>query len=87
MKGYYSRRQIKVIQRRPAKENEKEMAGEDAAEETFLVDAYFKVQSSVELREAEFQQEYTLEMHKRLYRAIRHIQVKQEMYLGVAERT
>jgi len=86
VKGYYSRRQIKVIQRRPAKENEKEMAGE-VEEETFLANAYFKVQSSPELREAEFQQEYTLEMHKRLYRAIRHIQVKQEMYLGVSERT
>jgi hypothetical protein len=46
------------------------------------VDVYFKTESSEELRNAEFFEEYTLEYHLKHYKAIRHIQVKQLAYLN-----
>jgi len=32
-------------------------------------------------------EEYSLEFHKKNYKAIKHIQVKQKMYLGEADET
>jgi len=43
---------------------------------------YFKTQSDAALDAAEAISEYTLEMHQGVYQAIRHIQVKQQQYLG-----
>lgn len=65
-KGYYCRKTIKVLL------NSKEME----------VDVYFKTESSEELRNSEYFEEYTLKYHLEHYKAIRHIQVKQLAYLN-----
>jgi len=66
-KGHYERRPIEVL-----------------SEEgnTVVADVYFKVSSSEELRTYEQHSEYTLQMHHELYRPIRHIEVKQQLYIG-----
>ena len=46
------------------------------------VDAYFKTNSSDELRNSPFYEEYSLNFHKENYKAIQHIQVKQLAYLN-----
>lgn len=66
-KGHYDRRRIEVLL-------------EDGAVAT--ADAYFKVSSSAELRASEHHSAYSLEMHRELYRPIRHIEVKQQLYVG-----
>jgi gamma-glutamylaminecyclotransferase len=68
-KGYYDRRQIPVMLKNSKKE--------------YLASAYFKTESSEDLRSREFHSEYTLEYHLANYRPIRHIQVKQQKYLGL----
>lgn len=69
-KGYYERRPISVTTR---------------GNYTSTAFAYFKAQSSEELANSPtFLSEYTIEMHKAKYKPIRHILVKQEMYLGTS---
>jgi len=46
--------------------------------------AYFKAKSSPQLIDLPKLSEYTLEFHKANYKAIKHILVKQEMYLGIS---
>jgi gamma-glutamylcyclotransferase (GGCT)/AIG2-like uncharacterized protein YtfP len=65
-KGYYSRNSIKV-----KKENG----------QVITADAYFKIEAG-ELASRPFLEEYTYEFHKKNYKAINHIQVKQLQYLG-----
>lgn len=67
-KGHYERRCISVVRH-----------GDNTV---VSADVYFKVNSSAELRACEQHPEYTMEMHKELYCPIRHIEVKQQLYLG-----
>ena len=66
-KGYYMRVPIQV---------------HTTTEVTMGADVYMKTQSTEELRQGPFVEEYTLEYHINNYRAMRHIQVKQQAYLG-----
>lgn len=45
-------------------------------------DVYVKVQSGEELRSNPFLEQYAIDYHNETYRPIRHIQVKQQAYLG-----
>jgi len=67
-KGYYSRRTIPVASKNGNAKME--------------ADAYFKTESSPELRESPYLEEYSLDFHKKNYNAIMHIMVKQQLYLG-----
>eukprot|EP01087_Luapelamoeba_hula_P011320 TRINITY_DN3064_c0_g1_i1.p1 TRINITY_DN3064_c0_g1~~TRINITY_DN3064_c0_g1_i1.p1 ORF type:complete len:541 (+),score=79.64 TRINITY_DN3064_c0_g1_i1:40-1662(+) len=69
-KGYYSRREIEVHLGISAEEPS-----------TASVGVYFKTDSNQMLRAGPFLEEYTLAWHKDNYRAIRHIWIKQELYM------
>eukprot|EP00727_Mastigamoeba_balamuthi_P005279 m51a1_g1475 hypothetical protein (514) ;mRNA; r:266698-268435 len=66
-KGHYCRRAIDVV-----------VAGGGTA----TAQCYCNAISTAELRAREFVDEYTQRMHSEQYRAIRHILVKQQLYLG-----
>jgi gamma-glutamylaminecyclotransferase len=66
-KGHYERRKVEVS---------------SARDGTFKAECYFKRESSEALRGGELHGEYTRAMHQALYRPIRHIMVKQQLYLG-----
>jgi len=68
-KGHYERRPVNVHHKEG-----------DAA--PIQAQAYFKVHSSAVLQGCQRHKSYTMAMHKKLYRPIRHIEVKQELYLG-----
>ena len=70
-KNYYDRRQIPVTC--------------EFNDRVYYANAYFKIQSNAELRERPYLSEYTYEYHKKYYQPIRHIQVKQQAYLGVRD--
>jgi gamma-glutamylcyclotransferase (GGCT)/AIG2-like uncharacterized protein YtfP len=65
-KGYYCRKEVKVKQQNG---------------QVMTANAYFKIDAGA-LKNESFLEEYTLEFHKRNYKAIKHIQVKQLQYLG-----
>jgi len=68
-KGYYCRRSIPVVITKNGKQS------------TVKAFVYFKTTSEDELRKKEYQEEYTLNYHQQYYHAIKHILVKQKMYL------
>ena len=67
-KGHYDRRQLCAVL-------------DDCGSEV-TADVYFKVSSSEGLRQCELLEEYSLELHQEKYRPIRHIEVKQQLYVG-----
>jgi len=77
-KGYYDRRTIQVSLLTPGSSCP---SSSSAPHDFVLADAYFKTCSPDSLKSEKFLDEYSLEFHQKHYRAIRHIQVKQEMYL------
>eukprot|EP00698_Gefionella_okellyi_P004160 TRINITY_DN13882_c0_g1_i1.p1 TRINITY_DN13882_c0_g1~~TRINITY_DN13882_c0_g1_i1.p1 ORF type:complete len:628 (+),score=112.34 TRINITY_DN13882_c0_g1_i1:40-1884(+) len=92
-KGYYSRRAIEV-ELEPIYSAASDASDASAVETGTCVsgaiqqaDVYFKTDSSTERSSGvfsaeDFVAEYSPEMHRNQYKAIRHIQVKQEMYLA-----
>jgi hypothetical protein len=66
-KGYYARQTVRVKR------------SNGRCEEAQV---YVLLQASAELRRAPFLEEYTLDFHRREYNPIRHIRVKQELYLA-----
>jgi hypothetical protein len=71
-KGHYVRTSIAV-----------EAPRTDGVKVEMTAFAFFRAESTPELRESQFQKEYTLAFHNQFYRPIRHILVKQSMYLQV----
>mmetsp|Transcript_5092 Transcript_5092/g.8306 ORF Transcript_5092/g.8306 Transcript_5092/m.8306 type:complete len:108 (+) Transcript_5092:120-443(+) len=67
IKKHYIRRKIKI-----------EAEGDGISVGAFV---YFKSSSNEELKALEFHPRYSLSYHKKNYDAIRHIQVKQQLYL------
>jgi len=67
-KGYYCRRSIPVKSRN--------------GNERLQASAYFKTESTPELRNAPYLEEYSHDFHMKNYNAIMHIMVKQQLYMG-----
>jgi gamma-glutamylaminecyclotransferase len=68
-KGYYERRVLPVV---------------DAEGRRVEAHAFVKCASSADLRARPFLSEYSLDFHRQHYRAIRHIGVKQDLYMHEA---
>jgi gamma-glutamylcyclotransferase (GGCT)/AIG2-like uncharacterized protein YtfP len=73
-KGYYSRLPVEVDLLHGCK---------DGLPDKDPVFCYFLTQSGPDLRAGPFVDRYTMQMHRERYRAIRHIQIKQQKYMGV----
>jgi len=89
-KGYYDRRAITVCclpEREQDEEQEQQHTGgvDEGVQQLHGVFVYVKAQPSPELWSGPFLSEYTLELHRQQYSAIRHIQVKQQKYLGMQD--
>lgn len=93
-KGYYSREKIPVtcsgVISPIGADNFPESFARDtksshsvAKTDEISVYIYFKTKSDPSLLEQEFLPAYTYELHKQVYKPIRHIQVKQRAYLGI----
>ncbi len=67
-KGYYARHSIEVLLTASSKKVEAQV--------------YVLTQPSADLRRAPFLEEYTLDFHQKFYNPIRHIRVKQQLYLS-----
>jgi gamma-glutamylcyclotransferase (GGCT)/AIG2-like uncharacterized protein YtfP len=78
-KGYYSRQTIQVSLTAIAGGGDKEQAA--ATQAAFI---YVLTDCPAELRARAKLAEYTIELHKSLYHATQHIQIKQKKYYGSA---
>lgn len=70
-KGYYTRRTITVTS-----------STGGGTKKPIEAEVYFKTESSEDLRNSPYLEEYTLDFHRQNYKAIMHIMVKQQLYLG-----
>jgi gamma-glutamylcyclotransferase (GGCT)/AIG2-like uncharacterized protein YtfP len=78
-KGYYSRRTIDVI----ISNTKGSKRAANSSSSVIRADVYVMNTSPQSLRDKDFIPEYTLDIHRRHYHAIKHIKVKQDGYLGL----
>ena len=83
-KGYYTRRMIEVcpLDTSTCSTPSGSAALKTGPKLTRVAYAYFKTDPTEQLRRGPFLKEYSLEFHKKMYKPIEHIRVKQNMYLG-----